>query len=773
MDADQLYAQCVRFRLPVWDPPPPFCPDAADVSRLLREGALTLLVQVERNPHAPWPPSIPDGPCWVFAVDATKFISADGLQWRQLLLVQVEAVRRFKGDSAGTVSTAYSELQSFLSSKGFTTPEPRVELSDGSGVWAVHTPPDPAAVAEAERRLRVLGRRAAVPEPLWGGDAISRRASLGAVGRWQNRKLYAADSVRFAAGNLDAAYASLEEVAEKAAGAASLADHRGRGRWTWRWTYRRPAHAGSAGAVTSGAASQGNPRAEPPTAAASAAAAKARAPSAAAAKASASSAAAAAPAAAAAVDAGVAAAPAPRLLVNEGPRLCVVARDADGTGYMFSAARVLALERLSEAGWVALPRGAPVGGSTVVLTPDMLADADGHVSALCGEKVARLFIAIALAAVDADGADAQSEAVLFVANRELRLWKVGEQQIPASSFRTSYMRYRREINSLERSQEVFQVVIAGRTVRLLAWAEERYTDVHARTVSLVGEFRTPFAALFGTRASEALPPAGRVALAKKSKARSGEKARQLDAAAQAAAGKAAGLRCDLTWCETLGQALAAYAESHDHLAIRLCGSAAAALLRKSPGATDAATDAAVRAVTRRVPGGSTVLDLRIRTAGLDQHVPAVPDSIEPALPDVVSISSHIAFANGLTEEITAAHVQLLDAECFESVGDVPLETCARGLLLLTNQEYVTASPEVVGGDIRILQWMLDIDLVHLILRGTVTPARLSEMLWFASCMLHSWDDEAMSTASRDSDASVRFTPGARDGEHKDAWAAAG
>jgi hypothetical protein len=66
---------------------------------------------------------------------------------------------------------------------------------------------------------------------------------------------------------------------------------------------------------------------------------------------------------------------------------------------------------------------------------------------------------------------------------------------------------------------------------------------------------------------------------------------------------------------------------------------------------------------------------------------------------------------------------------------------------------------------------VDLDLAHLIMRGTITPSRLTEILWFASCKLHSWDDEYMGEAARNQ--AGRFSPGALDGEHRAAWAAAG
>jgi hypothetical protein len=348
-----------------------------------------------------------------------------------------------------------------------------------------------------------------------------------------------------------------------------------------------------------------------------------------------------------------------------------------------------------------------VGEDAVVLAADMIADADHVLPALAGENVARLFLAIVRSRIsDSTDDDTESEAVLFVANGELRLWTAQDTGWPFS-FRQSLKRYKRVIDD---HRCVTQMIIDGRVVHLKAWAEERFTGVDGRQVSRDGDSsgnaRVPYAALFGLRASEAFPLAGRAIAIRKSRARCKVKARELDEAADQAIDDALGdmmPSTELTSFPTVGEALFEFSETHAHLAICLFDATAAELLSKG---LRAASGEAVRAVTRRVPGGSAVLDLRLRNSWLDQYVPTVPDIIEPVMPDVVSISSHITFASGMSDELTAQHVGIPNEACRDKVGAVPIQTAARGLLMLANQDYVTASPEVVGGDILILQWML-------------------------------------------------------------------
>lgn len=736
---------CMRLGVGRWDLPP-FTPNADDVSRLARDGALTVLVKVSRSLTADWPRCMPDGQCWVFAVDAAWTMSEEGSDWRQLLVAPVSAIRDLGGNATGAVRSAYSELKSVVKSAHAGL---RQELTDGSGVWATQAVVDLASAVIAKGRIAA-------------GDAAH------AATRATRKRTEAADGASRAAFIASSAAASSAAASVTAAGATAACATAGS---SGDPCAAAAAVAAQAAAVAAAASATASAAAAAVTSGAEPAASAASAASAAVSAAASATAASKALLAAASSAAAEAAALVPKLLVKAGPRLRVVARDDSGTEHMFAAARFLTFERICDAGWVAIPAGTAVGADAVVLSSDMCGEADRVVPALAGEKVARLFLAIVRPLLgDASEEETAGEAVLFVANGELRLWRTGGHGLH-SSFRQSVQRFKKQINDHRR---VTQVTIDGRIVHLKAWAEERYTGADGRQVSLDGDsysnYRIPFAALFGLQASEAFPIAGGVVTVRKSRARCKVKARGLDDAAHEAmdsvhVGAPSDSPAYLSALSTVSEALIGFDEAHDHLAICLFDAAAAQLLSKRPGA---GSYEAVRAVTRRVPGGSAVLDLRLRKSWLDAHVPAVPDMIEPEMPDVVSISSHIAFASGASSELTAQHVGLPNTACYDSVGAVPIQTAARGLLMLSNQDYVTASPEVVGGDILILQWMFDLDLVHLIMRGTITPSRLSEMLWFASCKLHSWDDTYMGAVAHSSPG--RFSPGARDGAM---WAAAG
>jgi hypothetical protein len=360
-------------------------------------------------------------------------------------------------------------------------------------------------------------------------------------------------------------------------------------------------------------------------------------------------------------------------------------------------------------------------------------DPDNIVPSLAGPGWARLFLGLV------EGTDDANEAVLLVVDGELRMWDTSDASL-YELFSKSLKRFRRLVRERPAGEGVV-VALFTRQLQLFAWAEQvlvrdgvrvRASDAPVWMDALVVHGNGPG----GGRRDPAYVMSNASVLP--SKARDPVKRAALVAAAEIVA---RALPAEPTRIQGATTAAALATSVGSDVAVRLYDDVAAAMLfERVP--DDAA--AALRSVKTVVRGGTAVVSGRLRPA---TWWPRVPESESIRVPDVVELTSALAFVKGDRPGLEANAV-LHNPSDWEDVGAVPTVVAARTALLLTDTASIVRIKDVVTGSIVVREVSGDIDLLHLILRGTVTPARIEALVFRTLKALHECDKAAVSAVAR-------------------------